>query len=272
MKIDKVTMAKMHKIQMEMLLDLISVMDKLKIHYFFVHGSLLGAVRDGNFIIEDDDIDIALFREDYNKLFSYGTDLIKKNYFLQNSATDTFPLPFGKMRNTNTTFIQNVLSNVDCNQGIYIDIFPIDYENHHLYFALKKKLLDFRCNSALNLSKNSLKKRFFSNIAKLFFPSLTTALLKREALYSSLKKKNKVAIYGGKPTERNMDISWFKNYSTHSFAGAEVMCPAMYKDYLERIYGKDYMNYNPAIDRIDEENIEISAEVLDFEKSYRFYK
>ena len=82
MQIDIKTMNKMHDIQYEMLIDLIRVMERLQINYYFIHGSLLGAVRDNDFIEEDDDIDIALFREDYNKLFSYGTDLLKKEYFL----------------------------------------------------------------------------------------------------------------------------------------------------------------------------------------------
>ena len=96
MLIDQNTMDMIHNIQLEMLKELIRVMNLLRIKYYFVHGSLLGAIRDNDFIAEDDDIDIAIFREDYNRLMYHGQAMMAPQFFLQNSANDRFPLSFGK--------------------------------------------------------------------------------------------------------------------------------------------------------------------------------
>lgn len=271
MQIDIKTMNKMHDIQYEMLIDLIRVMERLQINYYFIHGSLLGAVRDNDFIEEDDDIDIALFREDYNKLFSYGTDLLKKEYFLQNSVSDMYPLPFAKLRNSKTAFIQPILGKIKCNQGVYIDIFPIDYECNMLSFKIRQCLLDSRCFSVLECNK-SFKSKAISLVARLIYPNYYHALLKREILYSKIKKSDKVCIFGGKTSERKMNREWFDSYVFVKFKNCEVKIPIGWKEYLTKIYGPDYIDHNPAIKRINnDKNVEISAELLDFSKSYNEY-
>ena len=157
MLIDQTTMDTMHGIQFEMLKELIRVMDLLQIKYYFVHGSLLGAIRDNDFIAEDDDIDIAIFREDYNRLMYYGQALLSSQYFLQNSANDRYPLSFGKMRKNDTAFIQPVLMRVDCNKGIYIDIFPLDYEDNSYLFRIKRFFLETRISQMLTTGARSWK-------------------------------------------------------------------------------------------------------------------
>ena len=157
MLIDLETMKKIHDIQLEMISELIKVMERLNIKYYFVHGSLLGAITNQNFIPEDDDIDIAIFREDYNRLLKYGNDYLSSDdYFIQSSLNDDFPLSCAKMRNSRTAFIQPVLDRYKCNKGIYIDIFPIDYASKINIFAYKEKFLSIRINSRLKY-----KQKFF---------------------------------------------------------------------------------------------------------------
>ena len=139
MQIDLETMKRIHVIQLEMMKELIKVMETLNIKYYFVHGSLLGAITRNDFIPEDDDIDIAIFRDDYNRLIKYGNDHLSDKYFIQSSLNDDFPLSFAKMRNSRTTFIQPVLSKCKCNKGIYIDIFPIDYKSKNRITEFKEK-------------------------------------------------------------------------------------------------------------------------------------
>ena len=271
MQISQTEMNAMHDIQYEMLKDLIVVLKQLNIKYYFVHGSLLGAVRDHDFIDEDDDIDIAIFRKDYNRLMFHGPALLKGEYFLQNSPNDRFPLAFGKMRNNNTAFIQPVLKNIKCNKGIYIDIFPIDYENTSLIFRFKQLVYEYRINQMLSIGAKSLKSRILGGISKMLCLSFDQALLKREILYSSSPKNDFVVIYGGKGNEHHMPIEWFNCCVYTRFRDIDVSCPIGYASYLALIYGKEYMNHNPAVKRIEGEKIEISADVLDFNRSYLEY-
>ena len=271
MLIDQTTMDTLHDIQFEMLKELIRVMDLLQIKYYFVHGSLLGAIRDHEFIAEDDDIDIAIFRDDYNRLMYYGQTLLSPQYFLQNSANDKYPLSFGKMRKNDTAFIQPVLERIDCNKGVYIDIFPLDYEDNSLLFRIKKTLLETRISQLLNTGTRSWKMRILGILAKFFCLSYDSALLKREVLFSSAKKSEHLIVHGGKTSERNMPAAWFEEQVFFEFRDIQVAGPSGYVSYLKRIYGEDYLNHNPAGKRIEGKKIEISADVLDFEKSYLDY-
>ena len=271
MLIDQNTMDRLHSIQLEMLKELIRVMDILQVKYYFVHGSLLGAVRDNEFIAEDDDIDIAIFREDYNRLMYHGQALLSPQYFLQGSANDRFPLSFGKLRKNDTAFIQPVLGRINCNKGIYIDIFPIDYENRNLFFRVKSFLLNARISQELQTGAKNWKGKALGKLAKIFCLSYDAALLKREVLFSTAGKNEYLVIYGGKPTESHMPAAWFADQVYFPFRDVEVACPSGYVPYLKRIYGEDYLDHNPAGTRIKENKIKISADVLDFEKSYLDY-
>ena len=273
MVINQKTMDKMHDIQFEMLKELINVMDELQIKYYFVHGSLLGAIRDHDFIAEDDDIDIAIFRKDYDKLLKYGNNMLGNSYFLQNTINDNYPLAFAKMRNNNTTFWQPILDGYNCNQGMYIDIFPIDFTpNNSILFKVRIKLLNIRINSLMKDCESIIYKiaKFAS---KLRYPSLREAMLKREKLLNELRETSFVSIYGGKTSEFNMPIEWFGDGEYFLFRNILVRCPKCYKEYLTRIYGADYLDHNPALSRMDDKKrIEVSANIIDFEKSYKEYR
>lgn len=101
--------------------------EKLNVSYFLVCGSALGAMRHEGFIPWDDDFDVGMYREDYNKFMEQAPSLLPDGIFLQNYKTDPqFPYVFAKLRNSNTTFVQTLLSDLDINHGVYIDIFPLD--------------------------------------------------------------------------------------------------------------------------------------------------
>ncbi len=259
-------MEKLHAVQLEMFHELIRVMNELKIRYYFVHGSLLSAVTTHKFIDEDDDIDIAVFREDYERLVKDGNKIVSSKYFIQSSQNDDFPLSFGKFRNVETEFYQPILAKCDCNKGIYIDIFPIDFvlETESRILKLKHFLLRTRINSRLNI-KRGLKQNCMLGIATLFYPSYRVAIKKREALYASCRASEYVSIFGGKPSERHMMYSWFGEGIVSEFCGIKVNCPSDSAAYLTRIYGEKYLEKNPAEERISADKmVEISASYVDF--------
>lgn len=113
--------------QLGILAELDRVCTKYNITYFAVCGTLLGAVRHKGFIPWDDDMDVGLLRDDYEKLMLHA-DEFKKPYFLQNVYTDNECYTHtSRLRDSSTTAI--VLSDkaCKCNHGIYIDIFPFDH-------------------------------------------------------------------------------------------------------------------------------------------------
>ena len=129
-----------HKITREMKevwavnLDLINefkrVCDENNIPFFMFYGSLLGAVRHGGFIPWDDDVDLILSRENYEKLCRIAPTAFQYPYFLQTEYSDVgFARTFARLHNSDTTGAIGWEDNdgfIHYNQGVFIDIFVYD--------------------------------------------------------------------------------------------------------------------------------------------------
>ena len=114
------------EVEVDLLRELTRVCQENDIHLYPIYGTLLGVIRDGGMIPGDDDIDVALMREDFEKLISLQNQFTGK-YFLQTPYNDNcFYGGYLKLRNTQTTAIHPQNEFVDCCEGIGIDIFPID--------------------------------------------------------------------------------------------------------------------------------------------------
>lgn len=118
------------------LLDLLLEFDRVckenGIKYMIDGGTLLGAARHGGFIPWDDDIDVIMLREEYEKLDKIASDKFKAPYFWQTYKTDKdHGRGFARLRNGSTTYIPRFemvgdKSAYSHNQGVLIDIFICD--------------------------------------------------------------------------------------------------------------------------------------------------
>ncbi len=113
-------------VQIELLKKLISVCQEQGLTLYPIYGTLLGIIRDVGLIPGDDDIDVAMPRDDYDKLLTLA-DQFQDAYFLQTPyRDDCFYGGYSKLRNRNTTAIHPQNWWTGCCEGISIDIFPID--------------------------------------------------------------------------------------------------------------------------------------------------
>ena len=129
-------------------LDLLHMFDtvckKHQLRYFASDGTLLGAIRHHGFIPWDDDIDIAMLREDYDKLCKIGPAEFKHPYFFQTEYTDPGSFRFhAQLRNSETTAIlaNELHGKFSFNQGVFLDIFVFDNvpDSEALFVTQKKR-------------------------------------------------------------------------------------------------------------------------------------
>lgn len=117
---------KIWAIELDLLLRFDEVCRHNGLKYFLAEGSLLGAVRHKGFIPWDDDTDVVMPREDYEKLLTLESEFAEP-YFLQIPGHDNgYYFSFAKLRNSNTTGVGIPFRYERFNQGIGIDIFVLD--------------------------------------------------------------------------------------------------------------------------------------------------
>jgi len=120
---------KLWAIQLDLLYEFDRVCKLHGLRYFLDSGTCLGAVRHKGYIPWDDDIDVIMLREDYNKLLEIGPSAFKSPYFFQNAMTDAdIPLGYSKLRRDGTCQIKKAVikEKLQCHNGIWIDIFVLD--------------------------------------------------------------------------------------------------------------------------------------------------
>lgn len=125
---------------LDILVEIDKVCRKHNIKYWLDWGTLLGAVRHGGFIPWDDDIDISMLTEDYNRFKEIAVKELPDNLFLQTKETDpSYRTPLCKVRDRNSFFItKHDDFTRDYQKGLYVDVFEVvPYPN------VNKKLLKF---------------------------------------------------------------------------------------------------------------------------------
>ena len=120
-------MKKVWKVEHDILAEFDRICKKYDLKYIMFDGSLLGLIRHhGGFIPWDDDIDVAMTREEFEKFRKIAQKELKEPYFFQTTLNDKVFRSIGQIRNSETTAIMYKEFLKEANQGIFIDIFIID--------------------------------------------------------------------------------------------------------------------------------------------------
>ena len=111
---------------------------KYNIKYYAEWGTLLGAVRHAGFIPWDDDMDIGMTWNNYQRFLKLAPEKMDDRFFIQTCQTDlNYHNIFAKVRLRNTHMIEKVTENIEICDGIFVDIFP--------YISIKESLLKSKC-------------------------------------------------------------------------------------------------------------------------------
>lgn len=127
--LNETQLRQLQMIELELLEEVDRICKKCDIHYNIIAGTLLGAVRHGGFIPWDDDADVALLRSEYEKFRkACETELdTSRFYFQDHRNTPGYRWGYGKLRRKDTVFLREHQEHMPYEQGVFIDVFPLDY-------------------------------------------------------------------------------------------------------------------------------------------------
>ena len=258
-----------------MLSSLTTILEKNKIRYSIIAGTMLGAVRHGGFIPWDDDIDLIVPRNDYERLLS----VVESNNELMKSFT-SFELrnsiyPFLKFINKSI----KIVDPVGIDKYLWIDIFPVDniilQDVRHLkrqYWLFKayqcKRASSYPALYKEQMVGRNLLKRIRNSIFIFGLKIIPTNLILNRFIKNAKKYMNKtnikdatVLVWGSLEKEA-FPSEFLEHYAQIQFEGIWVSIISNYKEWLSIRYG-DYMKLPPIEDRVNHGIIAFVEDNLD---------
>ena len=125
--------------------EIIRICHKHKLNYFLIGGSAIGVYYWDGIIPWDDDVDIGMPRQDYERFLQIAPQELGNDFFLQWMETEKHtPFWFAKVRENNTLYVEGHFKRVDIHHGIFVDVFPFDeIPDHYLLEKLQYNVFGF---------------------------------------------------------------------------------------------------------------------------------
>ena len=244
--VDQVTLRKAQLKMVEILDAIDTICNRNSIQYWLCYGTLLGAVRHKGFIPWDDDCDICMMREDFEK-FSSCINELPKNLFLQTTQSDPYyNKKIMKIRMKDTKLVElDEDENEKYHQGIFVDIFVWDYYDDVSVNVLKsiKVINDWKYKR--KLYPRGSWKRFVIQVG-VAMPFLFYSIVNRiMRITSYINRKNKKLRYVGQEVKLCSDVFYDKKMifpikKECCFEGRVLPVPNDSDAFLKECYG-DYM-------------------------------
>ena len=243
---------RLQEIELNLLKEFLLICKKENLHYYLLGGTLLGAVRHKGFIPWDDDVDIGMPRKDYEKFISCAQKYLPEYCFLQTFRTDPqYPFPFAKIRDNRTIYKEFLLSKLQINHGVWIDIFPLDFcSTNYKWLTFLQRILFKRTSCKFVFKKNFIQ-RMLQVLSCIICPSWKKSIEWHDKLLQAQESDaTMMANFCGRYGRKEMvPSSWFKEPVYLEFEGLKVAAPTEYHKYLTHIYG-NYMQLPPEEKRV----------------------
>ncbi|ANU63181.1 phosphorylcholine transferase LicD [Muribaculum intestinale] len=220
------------------LLDLLRFFDDFcnehGIKYWLSSGTCLGAIRHGGFIPWDDDVDVEMLDEDYQKLlYEFGIHS-KGNYVIQSQLNDeNYIMPFAKLRDLNTVISEKFGYDKKYKyKGLFIDIFHLTKSNSYWAHRIAG-IIYWRSIYCDNNLISKVKKSIFKCVYITIYPILK--------LIDSLKNTSILRHKLGSSYHAKREYKDIFPLKYVRFENLLLPVPNNYESYLSKIYG-DYEN------------------------------
>ena len=248
-------------LMVDILKDVHNICEKHGLKYFLDAGTLLGAVRHKGFIPWDDDMDIGMLREDYERFLEIAKKELPEHLFLQTFETDDkydiYQVPC-KIRYNGTILIEKgIAENSEMHNGVYIDVFPYDsLPKSNLAYKIQRSLSYNVLKSFIRIRETPDKLSFKNKITFTFYKIVRKLFpyKRRKKFFDFLVKWNDAnSPYMG----YGLDTVWseyiykkedYFELTKLEFEGNHFYGPKNYDAILTQLYG-DYMTLPKEEDR-----------------------
>lgn len=248
-------LTELRKVQLEMMDEIARVCDENNLTYVLNYGSLLGAVRHKGFIPWDDDVDICMPREDYEKFREIGKRELKRGCYPYSS--EDYPDCWSsvmKVMKRDTVFVRhNYQYGEEDGQRVFIDVWPLDNvtgpERKEVERMKKTKSFLTRILSLKIKKRTGGELGRVDKIKMIFYRFVSEKWLIRTRRKVVTKWRNLQTDYwmsGGVYSyiKETMPKSWYLPTVSMPFEGHIYKFPGNYTEVLKHLYG-NYMQLPP---------------------------
>lgn len=254
----------LQKIDLEIFKEVINVCDKENIEYFIIGGTLLGAVRHKGFIPWDDDIDIAMTRDNYEFFLEKAPSYLPNHIRIQNFKTDSeYRYYITRIQDTRINIVEKRLSHINKYTHPSIDILPIDgmpnnivLRKIHIFRILFQRFLvaiHYKDSIDMDRQRNLIEKIIIRLVKHI--PTKKIDPYQRRVKLDYLLKKYRVdeskisgTIMGAYRSKELVFSKIWDKKAYYQFEDIKVIGPQDYNQYLTLIYG-EYMKLPPEEER-----------------------
>lgn len=139
---------------LEILVEVDRICRKYQIRYTLEGGTLLGAIKYEGFVPWDDDLDIVMLREDYERFLQICKKELSYQFFLENNRNSKeLPIDFTKIRMNHTLYVEENSKDLSIHHGLFLDIFPIDNVKLKLLKPQINMIRVLNCAREYNITK-----------------------------------------------------------------------------------------------------------------------
>lgn len=255
MKVDQELNRKVQLKILEIVLEIDRICMKHDIKYYLAYGTTIGAIRHKGFIPWDDDADIHMFKDDYDKFKKVCEVELGEKYFFQDEYTDKgYKSYLPKIRMNNTAFVEGWTKDWDMHQGIYVDIFVLDEcpQNEKIQ-DLNYKIRQYTECTRRGIYNKENTKGLVKNIIRPIVKNNMILNTWKALVYNPCKKDKKLCI------DRNsfgyvFPYDVFGEPRRVEFEGHMLNVPEKAEEYLTYYYG-DFMTLPPVEKRVSHHGI-----------------
>lgn len=257
MTMRKLSLEEIKAVEVDILDHISAICKKKNLRYFLAYGTLIGAIRHNGFIPWDDDIDIAMPREDYEQLIEIlKSQRGNSKYDCLVPLEDGYYYEFAKVIDTSTIVQEQATISSRC--GVWIDIFPLDGLKKEDKLSHFKLLLLNRCRAASVNRRFPHKTKGVVAIFEYLFWKICRIVGHKTFLKRSLRLSKKykydeceyIGFASSYPANNKYMLKrWFEGKVEVTFENKKFVAPTGYDEYLTTQYG-DYMQLPPEDKRI----------------------